>query len=109
MGPGRRGSAQGREGVGTPRGQGGWSVLRERDVGEWAAGGGGGGALIVFSALVGDPPFMFLPGCPGGWGWAGGSMQLKAGPGQGKGKQEKQQAAQERGEQAGRVQGWLLG
>lgn len=98
-GPGEGGSAQGREGVGTPRGQGGPSVLRERGAGEWAAGGGGGGPPTVIFALVNDSPLMLLPGCPG---WGVHAAQGRAGRGREK---EKQQAAQEQGGQGGRGAG----
>ena len=69
------------------------------------------GAPRVFFALVGGFSIHVPSWLPrvGVGGWGGRSMQLRAGQGWGKGKQEKQQAAQERGEQAGRVQGWLLG
>lgn len=99
-GPGvGRGSAQGGEGVGTPRRQ---TVLRERGEGEWAAGGGeGGGPPTVFFALVGGSPCSFL--AARAWG----SMQRSAGQGGvgsggggREGKKEKQQATQE--QEAGR-------
>lgn len=73
------GSARSRACVGTPRGHGGWPVLREQG----AARGGRGGPHSLFFALVSDSPFMLLPGCPG-WGGPCSSEQRRATGGEGK-------------------------
>lgn len=93
---GRGGSAQGREGVGTPRGQGGWSVLRERGAGERVAGGGPHSLFLRWSVILHSCSFLAAQG-------GGRSMQLRAGQG-GRGK-EKQQAAQKQRGQGGRGAG----
>lgn len=69
---------------------GGLSCVKE--AGEWAAGEGGGAhsLFFFFFALVGDSPFVLLPGLPG----VGGPCSSEQGRA-GEGEKEKQQAAQE--------------
>lgn len=95
-----RGSAQGGEGVGTPRRQ---TVLRERGEGEWAAGGEGGGPpATVFFALVGGSPCSFLAARA----WGVHAAQRRAGrarvEGAGKARRKSSRPPRSREQEAGR-------